>query len=142
MRVDPHLSAVGFDDGASEVKPQASALRFIDRFDGAVEAVENVRHILWVDAGTLVTNAQDDLLGAHFAADGDLSFGRVFDGVRDQVVEHLADTGLVGEDDGEMFGEVDADLVGASLGGEAFREAGGEAAEGHIRLIETHPPGL
>ena len=89
-------------------------------------------HIFGVDAGTLIADADDDLLGAGFAADADFAFGGVFDGVRDEVCKDLPNPCFVGGDNGKYFGKVSANLTGASLRGEAFRKLGCEVLYGDV----------
>ena len=126
-----------FDDGAREIKSQARALRLVDRFDGAIEAVEDMGHILRVDAGAFVRDAEDDLLGAGFAADTNFAFGGVFDGVGDEIGKYLPNPCFVGDDNGEYFGEIDVNFTGACLRPEAFRQFGCEILHGNVGRAEA-----
>ncbi len=77
----------GFDDGES----QAGARHTVRDIFAAKEFFENTRLICRKNARTVVSHLQDDLSTFGTQTHLDLSAGRgVFDGIADQIIEHLA----------------------------------------------------
>ena len=133
---------MGFDDGAGQIKSQPGTLGFVDGFGGPIESIEDMGHIFRVDPGPFVADADHHLLRTRFPADTNFSVGSVFDRVGDQIRQNLANPRFVGEDNGECFGEFNANLMGACLRPETFREIGSNALHRDVGLIQTHSPGL
>ena len=85
------------------------------RLFGTHEPSEQLRQILRGDPTTVVGNGDLDFTLTLFEADLDLrSAIAVFDGVRDEIAEHLPDAHRVGKDviDGVALGHVNAAIAG------------------------------
>lgn len=60
-------------------------------------------NIFDVDAGSLIADAHDDLIGSHTAANFDLAFGGVFQRIGDKIGKNLLQPVFITEDDGGNF---------------------------------------
>src|SRR3972149_9945567 len=124
MRVYPNGAAVSFENGAGEIETEPSAFYTAGVLAGGLETVEDVGDSGAGDAGALILHADDDVLGAHLAADEDLAaIGSILDRIGEQVEQNLTDALLIGQDDRKARGEIQGELVFIRLGAEAFHQA-------------------
>ncbi len=102
---------MSFDDGFDDGESQPCAGGLFGDIAGPIEFVENVGLILRRDAGTFIRDFEDDLVvfGVEFNRDA-FSFGGVFDGVPDEVIEHLAQTYRVASQRRKVGGDAELDI--------------------------------
>src|SRR4051794_20987971 len=82
--------AVRLDELPRDVQPDAEALRARRRGAGSIEAVEQARWLLRLDAHALVPDRDGRVAVLALDLHADLAaVRRVFDGVREQVVQDL-----------------------------------------------------
>ena len=115
--------------------PKPCAFGLLDGIGGTIEAVEDMRQVLRVDAGAFVADANHHLLGPHRTADLDLAFRCVFQGIGNKVGDHLLDPGFVGQDDGKFIREVGGDACASWIGLQTVRP------RGRLRRGAKRPPG-
>ena len=107
----------------AKYNPKPAPLVCLTAFGRTIEAVKDVRQVLRVDAGTFIAYANDHLPGPHRAANLDLAFRRVFQGVGNQIRDHLLNARFIGKDDGKFIREVGGDRVLLGLSRKPFGDA-------------------
>ena len=115
---DPHPTTVGFDDGFDQIQTQARPRRLAgEPVIDAVEALKDAVMVSGGDADTFIADRQTDSIAvAKHTLDGDGSaVGTVFDGVADEVGQHLTQPVVVAANERKIVRDIDGD--GVVIGG-------------------------
>ena len=98
-------TAMGQHDVFGDGESQPSAAGFSGaRFVHAIEALEEPREVLGGNAGAEILHAKFDCMGNRTRAKDDATAGSpIFQGIVDQVGEHLMDGFAVGQNGGKTF---------------------------------------
>ena len=85
FRVSPDAAAVGFNNRARKIQSQPRAFRLLDSVRRTIETIKNMWQILGFDTAAFIADANNNLLGAHTAADLDLALRRVLERIRNKI---------------------------------------------------------
>ena len=144
LGLDADGAAVGLDDHPADVQPQPEP-RLLAGHVGVdpEEAVEQLRALLERNAQPLVRHRQPHLVGLEGERHLDRrAFGRVLEGVVQEVGDHLLDAGGVGVDQRRLGGQRQDQLPPRRPGAEVVGHGGDQAAQVERHRVQLQPPPL
>ena len=128
---------LSFNNCAGKIKSQSCTFRMFNGFCRTIEAIKDMGQIIRFNAGSFVADTDNDLFGPYASTNFDFTLRCIFEGVGNQIDDHLFDTCFIAENDWEILREICHNRMLIGLCAEFLCNPLGQDRQGNITAIEV-----